>query len=376
MISPEWVEAGPLDWHNLVGTGPFMLTNYVDGSYAEYERNPNYRGTTIIDGKEYQTPLIDKLVYPLMVEDSVRLAALRTGKLDIWEDVPWVYEGTLAATSPELRSWYTSPFGAFRIGIRQDIGPPFDILEVRRAMAMAIDKQAIIDELYGGYGILVNYPFCANWGEEIYTPLEKMPKAVRELYDYKPEEAKRLLAEAGYADGFDAEVLIATVPIQTDIMSMVKAYWADIGIDLEIVAVDAVIQRAMTAKSGVGEQKEHKQMNFVLESAPEPGADITNSWLPWTLCNYSMCDDPHINAEFARWNTVMPQDETDALMKDLQVYIHGQVYDIFIPAAGVFVYAWPWVKHYEGEKMSGYLTSAPTHAIVWIDQDMKKEMGY
>ena len=69
------------DWRNLVGTGPFMLTDYVEGSSVTWIKNPNYWG---FDEKypENRLPYIDELVALVMREEATRTAALRSGKLD------------------------------------------------------------------------------------------------------------------------------------------------------------------------------------------------------------------------------------------------------------------------------------------------------
>ncbi|GAI96021.1 unnamed protein product, partial [marine sediment metagenome] len=102
IYSEETVEAGATDWQNQVGTGPFILMEFVEGSHAIYERNPNYWDTTIIDGVEYDLPFIDKLVFPVIVDDTTRIAALRAGDVDWHSNVPIMYSDTLTATSPEL----------------------------------------------------------------------------------------------------------------------------------------------------------------------------------------------------------------------------------------------------------------------------------
>ena len=68
------------DWRNLVGTGPFMLTDYVEGSSLTFEKNPNYWG---FDEKypENRLPYVDKIITLLMQEETTRLAALRSGKV-------------------------------------------------------------------------------------------------------------------------------------------------------------------------------------------------------------------------------------------------------------------------------------------------------
>jgi len=240
-------------------------------------------------------------------------------------------------------------------------------------MNMAIDKQAIIDTLYSGYSVMVNYPICEDMGEAVYTPLEKLPTAARELFEYDLVEAKRLMAEAGYPDGFDfeAEVLFSNVPREVDIMSMVKDYWADIGINLKLDAIDTAAAWAIILGA-----KDHKHMAALFDSSPGPAADICNSWRPGGIVNTSWIDDSILNDIMDRWDRAMVLEDSNALIKEANVRVIEQTWDIFIPEMGAFVYAWPWVKHYEGEKMTGYMASVGAHTIAWIDEDMKTEMGY
>ena len=65
-IPPEVANApngGAANWQNAVGTGPFILSDFVDGSSVTYKRNPNYWGTTTINGQSYKLPFIDSLTY-------------------------------------------------------------------------------------------------------------------------------------------------------------------------------------------------------------------------------------------------------------------------------------------------------------------------
>jgi len=237
-------------------------------------------------------------------------------------------------------------------------------------MNMAIDREFIIDELYGGYGKLLNYPIAASFPENVFTPLEKLPAAARELYEYDPDKAKELLAEAGYADGFDAKVVFASNPLEVDIMALVKDYLADVGINLELKVVDSTTLASMRIS------KSHEQMLSVFDSTPTPGADFIARYKPGEASNAAMVDDPHFNDLMYRWNHTLDQDEVNALMKEANVYLLEQSYDIFLPESGLFLYAWPWVKHYEGELQTSYVSAVQAHAIAWIDEDMKADMGY
>ena len=368
--NPEMIEAGIEDWRNAVGTGPFMLTDYVSGSLIEYTRNPNYWDTTIIDGKEYSIPLVDKLVYPLIVDTAAQLAALRTGKVDIWEDVPWIYKDTLASTNPELVSWESESWDNYMIILRQNIGPPLDILEVRRAMMMAIDNQAIIDDLYGGSGVMQNFPIPATQPESVYTPLEKLPLSTRELYEYHPEKARQLLADANYPDGFDIEILVDTKAPSVDIMSMVKDYWADVNIDLELIPVDEGTQW------GLALDRDYKHgLSYCWANAPTLAGGMCYS-LKESMWNVGDIDDPIFEDLVARYNLAPTMDEANALLKQAAVRTLEQVHLILLPGANSLLYAWPWVKNYEGETMSSRWTSIGFQSIAWIDQGLKTDMGH
>ena len=87
ITAPEVQENAPKDWDKQVGSGPFIIEEYVVGSHMAYKRNTNYWDKTTIGGKEYQIPFIDKIVVPIIPDDSTQVAALRTGKVDIDEGV-------------------------------------------------------------------------------------------------------------------------------------------------------------------------------------------------------------------------------------------------------------------------------------------------
>ena len=85
-VPPEIVPAGgvPVDWHHVVGTGPFILSDYVTGSSITYLRNPNYWQTDPIgSGKGKQLPYVDGMKQLIIPDTSTEIAALRTGKIDI-----------------------------------------------------------------------------------------------------------------------------------------------------------------------------------------------------------------------------------------------------------------------------------------------------
>ena len=367
----ELVEAGIEDWRNAVGTGPFMLTNYVSGSFIEYSSSPTYRGKTIIDGKEYQIPFVDKLVLPVIKDEATMLAILRTGKADIWERAAWQYKDTLNTGNPELREWEVGGWHGYAVHLRQDIGPPFDMLQVRRAMNMAIDKQKIIDTVYGGYGVMLNFPIAATVPETTYTPLAKCPEAVQELYEYNPEKAKELMVAAGYPDGFKAECVFQAKALDTDVISLVADFWSkNLNIELELKPIDSAAVWGM--KTG----KLHKHMFGAFDAGPTPSWGVGSDWLEGRLENISMWADPTFEDLITRWQTSTSVEEQDSLIKQANLRILEDTPAIILPGYNHFRYAWPWVRNYEGEAASNYQISTNLYAISWIDQDMKADMGY
>ena len=188
------------NWRNVTGTGPYMVTKVRKEHSQEYTRNKHYWDSTIIDGKKYKMPFANKVIYMLMKDPQARIAALRTGKVDmLWginaRDRKQVQDGR-----PELKFYRALSMGGLMVSMRMDT-KPFDDIRVRRALNYAVNQQEIIDTLLEGEGELVNYPFPVTF-KEVYTPYKDLPKSAQDLFSYNPERAKKLLAEAGYADGF------------------------------------------------------------------------------------------------------------------------------------------------------------------------------
>jgi len=374
IVPPELAEAGADDWHNHlgIGTGPWELVNVVPDSLHEYERSPSYRRvTTTINGKEYVTPFVDKLVLPVITDQGTVLAAMRTGKLDIWEQVPWVYADTLESSCPDLRKWEVDTWDAYDIYILQLEIAPLNNLMVRQAMNMAIDRQYILDNIYGGYGVMLNNPFPRSYPETLYTPLEKCPAAVQELFTYDLDKAKELMGLAGYADGFKTTVNIKTDPIQVDVMSLVKDYWSDIGIDVEIVALDDATWWSQEAV-----RPPEVPMVAQLESHGSPGHCLLGDFVVYSQVD-PVWDNPELFDKINRWRRESPTlEEQNTLAKEICLYTLEQSPAFILPGPNGFRYAWPWVKNYEGETASKYMSATELWQIAWIDQEMKADMGY
>jgi peptide/nickel transport system substrate-binding protein len=179
-----------------IGTGPFILERYERGVKLIFKRNPDYyiKGLPYVDGIEWQmTP-----------DAAARVSLLRAGKVDFVhttgllsgeEAIP------LQRTNPELKflKYQSLNWGMFYMRTDQ---PPFNDIRVRQALSLAINRQAWLEALDFGEGCLSTGPIPCALPEWKLDPKEMDPAQAKYLVGFDREEAKRLLAEAGYAKGF------------------------------------------------------------------------------------------------------------------------------------------------------------------------------
>jgi len=359
------------DWRNACGTGAFMLVDYVDASAATFVRNPDY---WMKDPRypDNQLPYADGVKQLVIVDLSTRLAAIRTGKVDslveltgalLWEDAQ-----QLMKSNPELK-WGKALTGtAAGLFMRVDRPElPWYEKKVRHALFMAVDQQEIADTYYSGQAVAFAWPVLPiPEFADMFVPLEQFPASIREIYEYNPDRAKQLLAEAGYPDGFKAEVVC--VQAHTDLLSITKDYWSKIGVDLQIDV------RETGAYTTIGFKRTHEEMYV---SGVNPTVWSTFSRLEKDQgYNYSCINDPLIEEAWRKiTEAYFDEPLKRQIYKELAPHLLEQAYILPLPAYYVFTPWQPWIKGYNGEILVGSLGSLTDFAkYVWIDQDLKEEM--
>jgi len=366
MDDTEWGYSYMKDWRSSIGTGPFMLIDYVSESSCTFARNPNYWMKDPLR-TDYQLPYLDGLKIFVIPDLSTRMAALRTHKIDWLTDVQWEDAENIVATNPELESVRFFGGGCGAIHMRLDNPElPFHDIRVRRALAMSINNKEIVEEYYGGNAEILSYPAgpIAEFGD-LWPSLDKMPEPVSELYEYHPEKARQLLTEAGYPTGFKTEVICYQADV--DLLSIVQACWSDIGVDSEIQV------KEYGAYVAIGHGKQHTQMYMRGITSTQP---FKFTYVrPGDLSNWSMVDDPTINKAMDEiTNSYFDESKRRRLLKELIPYELEQCYMIILPGVYMYTFWTPWVMGYQGERLVGKNNDYDFPMYIWLDQNLKKEM--
>jgi peptide/nickel transport system substrate-binding protein len=360
------------DWRNSLGTGPFMLTDYVTDSSITFERNPDYWMNDPLNPGN-QLPYIDIAKILIIPDMSTMLSAIRTGKIDQIGAAPpieWEDAESLISTNPELqyRKGVTgSPQG---ISVMQnDPNLPFADIRVRQALSMAINRQELVDEFYGGNAALLTFPVVPipAWVESgFFIPPEDLPDSAREVIEYNPTKARQLLTEAGYPDGFSTT--IATWQSFVDLFSVISEYWDDIGVDLELDV------REYGAFRGLGGAKSGYEV-YGLGGAQGVTVFKFQDTKVGQSMNYGMVNDPVVEQLYDTISEVFFDfPERQRVMKEKIPWFIEQSFVIQLPWPEVYVFWQPWVKGYSGELHAGYARGDNYVKYLWLDLDLKEDL--
>lgn len=222
IVSKKFVEGGGDPNKTLMGTGPFKFKEYTPTVSLKVVRNDNYfkKDRPYLDG-------IDFIFYP---DETTRVTALRTGAVDIIGYLPWK-QMSAVERDPKLKVLSDKEMLFMDLHLNNK-RPPLDNPKVREALAWAIDRQAVVNSVFFGRGQVIGgvvYP--PSWPG--YSP------ELAQTYSYNPEKAKKLLAEAGYPNGFKMSVLSTfQYGMHKVTGEIVQANFKDIGIDCDLELVD------------------------------------------------------------------------------------------------------------------------------------------
>jgi peptide/nickel transport system substrate-binding protein len=202
-----------------VGTGPYKFVEFVPDEHIVLARNEDYWSDAY---------LLDTIEFVEMQEDSTRMAALEAGEVDVADALPIDQAQRL-----ESAGFVVAPVTAAEIisilletELQREEYPFLSDQQVRQALNYAVNKQELVDALTGGYGRPTLGTFVGPDGFG-YDPDFSM-------YEYDPDRARQMLADAGYPDGFTFRLpyAVARYAYGDEIVAAVASYLAEVGVTM------------------------------------------------------------------------------------------------------------------------------------------------
>ena len=310
-VGLEAFEAAP------VGTGPFMLEEWVPGDRIVMRAFPDYWNP--------EQPKVDGVTFRIIPDATTRLAAIQTGEVDIVtrlnvDDVALLEDNANVSivSYPNDRVYYV----AFK-NIGNGVGTPLENKLVRQAMNYAVDRPGLITALFSDHGLTIpGFTIPGNLG---YDPSI-------EPYPHDPERARELLTEAGYADGF-AIGMSCPADAYTNINEVCLSVQRDLGaigieVDLEFKTTNAYWSEAHYATSGP----------MYVDSWSSPNGEafwrLEGSLTPGYY--YSTWTDPAIIEYLGQIATAVDRAERAALYGELSRYMYDDPPYIYLYVLNLF----------------------------------------
>ena len=222
IVSPTAVKNNPNGFRNKpVGTGYFKFVRQVKDSYIEYEANKDYW-----DGP----PKVDKLIVRVIPDNEVRLLSLQKGEVHVADGIDNTHFRDIEK-SPNLKLYTAVSLGISYVAMNTEKNGPLANPKVRKALQYAVNEERIFKTVYYGYGERAKQCVPSTWwGHNPNIP----------GFEYNPERAKKLLADAGYPKGFKTTFLSYTNPrpfcqSPRDYVTLVKSDLEKVGVGVDII---------------------------------------------------------------------------------------------------------------------------------------------
>jgi len=307
-----------------VGTGPFMFSSYAPGSQLNLVKNPGYKwGPTALSAKP---PVLDKLVFRIVTDDSGRYDALQSGQLQIAMNLP-PNDIAAAQKNGQYKQLTVQSIGT-PLGMPINVTkPPTDDPLVRQAILYAVDQQTLVSEVLFG----VDTP-----AHTVLTPITPGYSAQSAaLYSYDPDKAGALLDKAGWTMGAGGVRTKNGKKLALDII-----LWADGGMELPTEFVVSELNKVgFTATTSVQPfataQASYNSGVHNLGAFGYFGTDpyLLNIWVNSDAIksgfNWSHYDSPSIDSMIAQANKTASTAARDAIYEQVSVDLMQEA--IYLP---------------------------------------------
>ena len=289
IVAPESIEGIK---QTPIGTGAFKFDSWTQGDKIELSRNESYWGTPAV---------LTNATFKFISDPTAALGAMMAEDIDVFSGFPAPENLPQFEADPRFQVLVGSTEGETILSTNNKM-PPFDNVKVREALAHAIDRQSIIDGAMFGYGTPIGTHFAPH--NPAYVNLTGMST-------YDPEKAKALLAEAGFADGFETTLFLPPPSYARRGGEIIASQLAEVGIKAEITNVEWAQWLESVFKG--------KNFGLTIVSHTEP-MDIGIYANPEYYFQY---DNPAFQELMTTLNTTTDPEARKALLGDAQKMISG-----------------------------------------------------
>lgn len=216
MVAPNSAAGNKTD---PIGTGPFRFKQWVKGDRVELVRNDAYWGTK---------PALSAVTFKFVPDPSAATAAVLGGEIDAYPNFPAPEAVEQLRGDPHLTVRIGTTEGKTLLALNE-ARKPFNDIRVRRALAYAIDRKAIIDAAMSGFGA----PIGSH-----YVPTDPGYVDLVGTYPYDPAKAKQLLAEAGVAPGTTIAISLPPTPYARRGGELIGAMLQQVGLNVTLVPIE------------------------------------------------------------------------------------------------------------------------------------------
>ena len=315
MVAPKSINAPDCPTHP-IGTGPFMVKDYVTNDHLTVIKNPRYWRK---DATGRQLPYLDQITFRPIIDPSARLNALKNGQIQLMltDNGDITYQVRKAVNTGQLVDVENQRSTEIEYTMLRVDKAPFDDPVARQAVAYATNRDEINQLIYHGILTPTDTPFAPD----VFAYL-KEPVQPRVRFDLN--RAKQLVAQYKTAHGGQFTVTLSSSNDPTVVRNaqLVQSQWQTAGIDVKLRNADqaTLINQAISGDFQAVLWRNH------------PGADPDTQygwWYSGSPINFGKINDPHINHDLddARSNTVVTARQAD--YQDLQRVFASQLYNLW-----------------------------------------------
>jgi len=240
ITGPEWdslTDEQKNDWHYACGTGPYILTDFVADNHYTFTRNENYYD---YDERypENKLPYLDEIILQKYGDTTSAISGFIAGDLDYINVDASLSDSEKNQIQDNVKGVTVQTFASGAEAMNLKINSaPFDDINVRKAMQLAINLEEVNSDYYGydeldyaGVWSPSRSDYQCEWSDELLSE-----------YQYDPDKARELLTEAGYPDGFEFTVAVSSAG-NMDVFQMAKSYLANVGITMNIEGLSDMME--------------------------------------------------------------------------------------------------------------------------------------